>query len=53
MTRRPTIFEALRAKLGRDPTPAEIAAEMRRILSEVHVDLAEAGKLPHQRRRRR
>jgi hypothetical protein len=46
-----TIWNKLAAKLGREPTRAETSAEVKRILSEVRVDLAMAGKLPHQRKR--
>ena len=49
--RKPTIYEVLRAKLGREPTNAELCAEVRRILSEVTLERAERGKLSHQRRR--
>lgn len=49
--RKPTIYEALWAKLGREPTDAELCADVRRILSESTVERATAGKLPHQRRR--
>lgn len=45
-----TIYEALRVKLGRDPTSEEVRADVRRILSESTVDLASKGKLPHQRK---
>ena len=34
MTRKPTIWEALAARLGREPTHAEACAEVRRILDE-------------------
>jgi hypothetical protein len=47
-----TIYEALRQKLGREPTNAEIKADVQRILEEAMVDRAERGKLSHQRRRR-
>jgi hypothetical protein len=51
--RKPTIWEALAARLGREPTNAEANAEVRRILREGHeADLiarAERGALPHQR----
>ena len=54
--RKPTIWEALAAKLGREPTHAEACAEVRRILFDAHdanlVKLAERGALPHQRKRR-
>lgn len=46
-----TIYEALRAKLGREPTNGELADECRRILAEAAVERAEKGKLAHQRRR--
>jgi hypothetical protein len=52
LTRRPTIYEALRDRIGREPTSAEITAECRRILAEGTAERAEAGKLPHQRKRR-
>lgn len=32
-TRKPTIYEALKAKLGREPTHEELKADVRRILS--------------------
>lgn len=47
-----TIYEALRAKLGREPTNAELKADVERILLEGVMERAEAGKLPHQRKRR-
>ncbi len=50
--RKPTIYEALCAKLGREPTNAEIKADIARIFSEGRVELAMKGKLPHQRKRR-
>ena len=49
--KRPTIWEALAAKLGREPTHAEACAEVKRILREALVERAEAGKLQHQRKR--
>ena len=51
MTRKPTIYEALQAKLGRDPTHREQVAEVKRILQEAYCEQAERGKLPHQRKR--
>ena len=45
-----TIYSALRDKLGREPTHAELCDDVRRILQEVTVDMATRGKLPHQRR---
>lgn len=50
--RKPTIYEALCAKLGREPTHAEIKADIIRILADGTRERAEAGKLPHQRRKR-
>jgi hypothetical protein len=47
-----TIYEALRAKLKRHPTNAELKAEVKRIMQEGVMELAEAGKLPHQRKAR-
>lgn len=44
-----TIWNVLARKLGREPTNAEAAAEVQRIMQEVTVDLASAGKLRHQR----
>ena len=49
--RKPTIWQALADRLGREPTHAEACAEVRRILIEGLVDLAERGALPHQRNR--
>lgn len=46
-----TIYEALKAKLGREPTGAELKADVARIKESAMVDLASKGKLPHQRRR--
>lgn len=50
--RAPTIYEALCTKLGREPTNAEIKADVRRILEEGTIELAARGALPHQRKRR-
>jgi len=46
-----TIWNVLARRLGREPTNDEAAADVRRILEEATIDLAEAGKLPHQRGR--
>jgi len=46
-----TIWNRLAAKLGREPTNAEAADEVRRILLAAQVALAEQGRLPHQRKR--
>jgi hypothetical protein len=51
--RKPTIYEALKAKLEREPTNAELAADVERILLEGLCEAAEKGKLPYQRRTRR
>lgn len=44
-----TIYEALRSKLGRDPTHVELKADVKRILDEALIFRAEKGKLRHQR----
>lgn len=46
-----TIWNTLARKLGREPTNAEAAAEVRRILEEVTIEMATNGKLPYQRGR--
>ena len=46
-----TIYEALKTKLGREPTNDELKADVKRILQEALVSRAEKGKLPHQKRR--
>jgi hypothetical protein len=51
MERKPTIYEALAARLGREPTIAEICNDVKRILAEGTIERAEAGKLRHQRNR--
>ncbi len=48
--RKPTVHEALRATLQREPTHAELCADVRRILDAGLVERATAGKLRHQRR---
>ena len=53
MSRKPTIYEALREKLGREPTNAEIKADVERIKAAALVETAERGRLPHQRKGRR
>jgi len=45
-----TIYEALRAKLGREPTNAELKADVQRILAEGLIERAANGNLVHQRR---
>jgi hypothetical protein len=47
-----TIWGRLAAKLGREPTNQEAKQEVQRILDDGLVELAGAGKLKHQRRRR-
>lgn len=51
LTGKPSIYTALRSKLGREPTNAELCADVKRILAEGMVDMAARGKLPHQRKR--
>lgn len=46
-----TIYEALKAKLGREPTNTELKADVQRILTEGTTERAEQGRLTHQRRR--
>lgn len=46
-----TIYAALARMLGREPTNAELKAEITRIGEETLIKQAAAGKLPHQRRR--
>ncbi len=50
--RKLTIYDALRQKLGREPTNAEVRDDVDRIKREAYVEVASRGKLPHQRRRR-
>ena len=50
MQERMTIYEALKAKLGREPTHAELKVDVRRILSEGLIEQATNGKLPYQRK---
>jgi aconitase B len=47
---KPTIYQALCTKLGRQPTNAELKAEVTRIKQDAVIELAQAGKLPHQKR---
>ena len=46
-----TIYEALKTKLGREPTNAELKADVQRIKEEALIEAATKGKLRHQRRR--
>jgi hypothetical protein len=52
MKHKPTIYEALVAKLGRLPSNAEIKADVERIKRKGLEELASKGKLSFQRRRR-
>jgi hypothetical protein len=36
--RKPTIYEALATKLGREPTNSELIADVKRILHEAYVE---------------
>lgn len=47
---KPTIYQALEAKLGRIPTHNELVADVKRILAEGLVELASKGKLSYQRK---
>lgn len=49
--RKPTVYEALRIKLGREPTNRELIDDVKRILREAYCERADAGMLPHQRGR--
>ena len=44
-----TIYDALRLKLNREPTNAELKAEIQRIKEAALVETAQKGKLPYQR----
>jgi hypothetical protein len=46
-----TIYEALKAKLQREPTHRELCDDVKRILSEGRCEMAKKGKLPHQGKR--
>lgn len=50
MATKPTIYQALAAKLGRVPTNAEVRADVERIKTEALIELASKGKLAHQKR---
>lgn len=45
--RQPTIYETLRAKLGREPTNAELRADVQRIKEDGLREAAERGRLQH------
>ena len=44
MVRKPTIYEALRDRLGREPTNAEVKADVKRILREAWEERNNAGR---------
>ena len=48
--RKPTIYEALQAKLGRVPINAELKADVERIKREAVVEMANKGRLWFQRK---
>lgn len=48
--RKPTIYQALCAKLGRTPTNAELKADVERIKTEALIEMAGKGKLVFQRK---
>ena len=48
-SRNPTIYQALAQKLGRQPTNAQLKAEVERIKKEAYIEAASKGKLAHQR----
>lgn len=50
--RKPTIYEALAVKLDREPTNAELKADVKRIMEEALIEVARKGRLPHQRKRK-
>jgi hypothetical protein len=45
-----TIYEALTRKLGREPSNAELKADVKRILQDALIERAEASMLSHQKR---
>lgn len=47
-----TIYEALRGRLGREPSNAEIKAELARIQDNTLIENATAGELSWQRKRK-
>lgn len=51
MARQPTIYEALKARLGREPTPAELRADVQHIIRAGYEQAATQGKLAYQRKR--
>lgn len=49
--RKPTIYEALKAKLGHELTNAELCDDVKRILDEGMQERAAQGKLSWQKKR--
>ncbi len=47
-----TIYEALKRKLGREPTHTELKADVLRILREALISSTEKGQLRQQRRKK-
>ena len=45
---KPTIYEALKTKLNREPSNAELKADVNRILDDGLIEMAMQGKLTHQ-----
>ena len=45
-----TIYETLKAKLGREPSAAELKADVTRIKTEAVIEAAQHGKLSWQRK---
>ena len=45
-----TIYEALKTKLGREPTHKELCDDVKRILEEGTIERAGKGKLKHQKK---
>jgi hypothetical protein len=44
-TAKPTVYEALKAKLGREPTHKELCEDVLRILHEVNVIIAASSRM--------
>lgn len=47
---KPTIYEALKIKLNREPLNSELKAEVARILNDGLIERAGKGKLSYQRK---
>lgn len=48
--RKPTIYDVLKTKLGREPTHRELCDDVKRILTEGLIERATKGQLSHQRK---